>query len=380
MPLINLQTNLRDLKYGNDRPNGDSSNQPYLAKSFVQTGPNFTGGTLIAPVVGGGSINLPQVGGNSFNVGTIGGSYQLSPLAGALTQVGVTATGITVGALLGGPAGALIGGFAGIAIAAGPLQNLSGGGETQTFNLPQVGGNFNTPQMGGAFQLPQIGGNFNIPSTPDFLVRGGLSNPAYGFQDAFRLSSYFLDFKSPNGLFFSLKQNLLSRLSVRTEASANIFNDSLYVPTSTIAQAGVVGLGIYLNKQGLNPLRDRDSYRQAVQYDQYRDVEGGDYDDLTEHNRLVALHRLKILKDPDYDSVVNINGIIIDRNDEENLLEYVGGPNAILGIGKTKIKLHCGGTRNRISDPQDTDRDSIIFEKAERKKFKKFRPTSVAQF
>ena len=30
MPLIDLRTDLKSLKYGHDRPNGGSSNQPYI--------------------------------------------------------------------------------------------------------------------------------------------------------------------------------------------------------------------------------------------------------------------------------------------------------------------------------------------------------------
>jgi len=351
MPLIDLQTNLRDLKYGNDRPNGNSSNQPYLAKSFVN--------------IGSSNANLPA---SQVNVGVIDvGNFQLSPVGGALAIGAGAGIGLGVGALLGGPiVGALVGGAVGAGAAAIGINNAQSGNSIGSGTT-----------IGGTFNLPQI--DLSLGNTPDFLVRGGIANPAYGFQDTFRLSSYFLDFKSPSGLFFSLKQNLLSRLSVRTEASANIFNDGLYSPTSTLAQAGVVGIGLHLNKQGLNPLRDRDSYRQAVQYDQYSDI-GDDptYDKLTEYNRLVALYRLKILEDPDYDSVVTINGIKIDRDDDVNLLEYSGGPDSILGIGKTKIKLYCGGTRNRVANREDTDRTSITFEigKETKNKFKPFRPTS----
>lgn len=369
MPLIDLQTNLRDLKYGNDRPNGNSSNQPYFSKSFVQSGntsldlPNIGGGNVALPTT---NLNIPGIQFNTQNISV--GNFNIVdsstiPNAGAIAAPFI---GGVIGGLIGASVGAGGAGFligAGLG-AAGVLSNINTPNSTTT-----LGGNFNLPSGGGGNVTLPIG----VGSQPDFLVRGGiLGAPAYGLQDAARLVSYFLDIKSPSGLFFSLKQNILSKASVRTEASANIFNDSLYLPTSTIAQAGAVGLGIHLNKQGLNPLRNRDSYRQAVQYDQYQDVEGRGYNALTEHNRLVALHRLKIIKDPNYDSVVKINGITIDRDDNNHLLEYGGGPGAILGIGKTKIKLHCGGTRNRIANPLDTDRSSIVFEVANLKKKKRF--------
>ena len=54
MSLVTLETNLKSLKYGNDRPGGGSSNQPYIQKPiptgdipFV-SGPDFKlrGGNL----------------------------------------------------------------------------------------------------------------------------------------------------------------------------------------------------------------------------------------------------------------------------------------------------------------------------------------------
>jgi hypothetical protein len=45
MGLINLQTNLKSLKYGNDRPGGGSSNQPYIVTpipdGLTYNGPDF---------------------------------------------------------------------------------------------------------------------------------------------------------------------------------------------------------------------------------------------------------------------------------------------------------------------------------------------------
>ena len=47
MPLVNLQTNLKSLKFGNDRPGGGSSNQPYIKQDIplgdlpAKSGPDF---------------------------------------------------------------------------------------------------------------------------------------------------------------------------------------------------------------------------------------------------------------------------------------------------------------------------------------------------
>jgi hypothetical protein len=94
---------------------------------------------------------------------------------------------------------------------------------------------------------------------PDSLLRGGLLAPIKGVNDVSRLSQMFFDFKSPSGPLFIAKQNLLSRTSVKTEASKGIgyggggVNQGVYLPTSTILQAGVGFTGTHLNLLGIDP-------------------------------------------------------------------------------------------------------------------------------
>jgi hypothetical protein len=111
----------------------------------------------------------------------------------------------------------------------------------------------------------------------DFLLRGGISAPSTALEDVSRLTKYFFDFKSPKGLLFTAKQNLLSRVAPKTEASFGLaygglsnnidpktgntspnqsggfFNAGVYTPLSTLTQAGVVAFGGHLNKQGIDP-------------------------------------------------------------------------------------------------------------------------------
>ena len=79
---------------------------------------------------------------------------------------------------------------------------------------------------------------------PDFLTRGNLFGLVRTADDVSRLTKYFLDFTKPNGsvsgLLFSLKQNILSSLG----------HDGIYLPTSTIAQAGINLFGFHIRKQG----------------------------------------------------------------------------------------------------------------------------------
>tara|TARA_R100001460_G_scaffold266_5_gene1156 strand:- start:1329 stop:4094 length:2766 start_codon:yes stop_codon:yes gene_type:complete len=107
----------------------------------------------------------------------------------------------------------------------------------------------------------------------DGLLRGGLRAPLRALDDTARLSKYFFDFKNPSGLLFTAKQNLLSRISTKTEVastspddfgggsaySPNIaygkgtINEGIYTPASTILQAAGNFIGGHLNKQGIDP-------------------------------------------------------------------------------------------------------------------------------
>ena len=93
-----------------------------------------------------------------------------------------------------------------------------------------------------------------IDSTPgegaglDFLLRANsLQRVA---DDTTRMFKYL---KSPKGLQFIAKQNLLSRSAVKSQASNGPLNDGVYLPTSTLAQIAVNAGGGHLLKQGINP-------------------------------------------------------------------------------------------------------------------------------
>ena len=150
----------------------------------------------------------------------------------------------------------------------------------------------------------------------DFLLRGGILAPLKSANDVSRLSQMFFDFKSPNGPLFIAKQNLLSRTSVKTEASKGAgyggggVNQGVYLPTSTIAQAGVGFTGTHLNLLGIDP-----SGLSILGINNYFDIIK-DQKNKNKDNRLVKL---------------------TENTDSVNILEYGGGPGSILGIGKTKI-------------------------------------------
>ena len=169
----------------------------------------------------------------------------------------------------------------------------------------------------------------NLFSQEDFILKGGANAVSDSLTDVSRLTKMFFDLKSPNGLFFTAKQQLLSRTAVRTQTSG-VLNDRVYNPLNTITQAGVNALGIHTKKQGVNPFADIGAYSNndslygvRVKTDQPAD-----------ENRLFSLYQLN--KEGMSQSNWNFSGI--DLNVGINVLSYGGGPGADLGIGKTNIR------------------------------------------
>jgi hypothetical protein len=226
------------------------------------------------------------------------------------------------------------------------------------------GGNSNQPYIqttiqGNTLIAPGIGLLGRGTGGTDFLLRGGTLTPSRAAKDVSRLTKMFRDSKSPNGTLFIAKQNILSLSGVKTQASG-IVNQGIYTPASTILQVGGNAFGIHLNKQGLNPFRNTSPddtpgflgiqsplrlpvYAQVVKSDQEK-----------KDNRLVQLANKKLGISPNpasstfntstffgqiFQSLSNAIPIspLISSQDGE-ILQYAGGPNSILGIGKTTIK------------------------------------------
>lgn len=179
----------------------------------------------------------------------------------------------------------------------------------------------------------------------DFLVRGGLLAPVRSVQDASRLFQLFT--QTPVGAFFTLKQNLLSRVGTDMDGGyttftageefpsllkplGGILNQGVYTPLSTLGQALVNAGGIHLYKQGINPLTGGPKYLTmlaplgaveqglgAVRVSNTGKVQFS-------NNRLVNLYQSKI---------TSRNG-----SNDTILFTYGGGPRSVLGVGKTTIK------------------------------------------
>jgi hypothetical protein len=197
-------------------------------------------------------------------------------------------------------------------------------------------------------------------STNDFILRGGMLAAKDSVTDVRRLGKMFTDTKSPNGLLFIAKQNLLSRVAVRTQASTGLLNEGIYTPLSTLAQAGLVAFGGHLNKQGLNPFAGagsngyfRGSYLQAIKPQLLEELSEGN---PNFKNRLIQLFGIKEvnptqLEIPTFFRIGNTNNI---SNNDINVLSYPGGPGSILGVGKTNIKFassNLGGPLRTLYNP-----------------------------
>jgi hypothetical protein len=314
MPLIDLKTNLKDLKYGHDQRDGVSSNQPFVP-------------TLIP-------ANEDPLANNYLPKG-IFPSFEASGFIN-LKKDDLANTAITVGA--GAIGGALIGGLVG-SPAIGALVGASAAGAVG------IGSTFSNQDIEAGLKVTNSGFQ-PVPASsgtggPDFLVRGGLLLPTIVSKDAVRMSRFL---SSQNGLFFVLKQQLLSRVSTRSEYAGQgiggLLNDSVYNPLSTVLGAVGAPFGLHTNKQGLNPLA---GIFKEYTPDRYYSYIANDNTEIknkpseTLRNRLYSLYSLKILTSPfaSPNKFTRRNDVSGDPN---FIISYQGGPGSVLGIGKTRIK------------------------------------------
>lgn len=176
-------------------------------------------------------------------------------------------------------------------------------------------------------------------ATLDVLLRQG--SLASGVDDASRLTQ--LLFSTTKGLAFTANTNLLSRTSVKTEATlgpayaGGTINQGVYLPTSTIAQATSGFSGTHLNLLGIDPSSPIAGVVEGglfpagglIRYEQvtkeYNNSENSEF------NRLVSLRDTKIL-----DNIFALNPLV--SNNPLEILSYKGGPGSILGVGSTTLK------------------------------------------
>lgn len=209
---------------------------------------------------------------------------------------------------------------------------------------------------GGSSNQPYIkadipaGFNGLQSSSNDFILRGGALTVRNSALDVSRLTKMFTDTKSPNGLLFIAKQNLLSRTAVRTQTSG-ILNEGIYTPLSTLTEAGLVGFGGHVLKQGLNPFDGTGAYSNNPNLYDVRIK----YTQPVEENRLTELNRLIYINNSSISNFGFIKGFSL--NDGINILSYDGGPGSTLGVGKTNIRFASNLT---VGNPNSSEYNKTI--------------------
>jgi len=225
---------------------------------------------------------------------------------------------------------------------------------------------------------------------PDFLLR------ANSLQHIGDDTSRMFDFlKSPKGLQFIAKQNLLSRTAVRAQGSSGPINDGIYLPTSTLAQVATNAAGGHLLKQGINPFANTKAtdvntgigildtiLNSPLPLSAPFYVKRVTNNQSKEENRLVELskYKLGIASSSNNSSFLdqilsgtgvggflgNLGGGIVNNllaispsagqkfnnislNDDE-IIRYDGGPGSALGVGQTSLKRTTFTQKNNFPD------------------------------
>jgi hypothetical protein len=189
--------------------------------------------------------------------------------------------------------------------------------------------------------------SFNdLGAREDFILRGGIGAVRDSLTDIKRLGKMFIDTKSPNGLLFIAKQQLLSRTAVRTQTSG-ILNEFAYSPLNTLAQAGLVAFGGHLKKQGINPFASTGAYADNTDalYDWKVNPFRNNAAFNPDTNRLVNLYDLtdNSRNGTKKDGTTLNNGI--------NVMTYTGGPGSDLGVGNTGIRYQNEKNRTFLTKP-----------------------------
>ena len=173
------------------------------------------------------------------------------------------------------------------------------------------------------------------PKSIDFLLRNGILNPNNSITDAERLTKFFA---TTSGILFTTKQIALERQNPKL-----VNTNRIYLPTSTILQAGVLSTGTHLNKQGLNPFEPL-SYFSGGVTGYYAVTKGVGESPISQislsgdvKNRLTIAYTAKIANQSL--GTLAINPFGISTANSNILLSYIGGPNADLGLGNTNIRI-----------------------------------------
>jgi hypothetical protein len=225
------------------------------------------------------------------------------------------------------------------------LVNLSTNLKSLRYGKDQLGGGYS----GQPYIQASIPEGFNDLqlSNNDFILRGGALAIRNSATDVLRLGKMFTDTKSPNGLLFIAKQNVLSRTAVRTQTSG-ILNEGVYTPLSTLTEAAVLASGGHVLKQGLNPLAGTGAYSNNSNLYGVKIKNN----QPSVENRLVNLYQAQQIN---FTSKPFGDGVTLNKGNI-NVLSYTGGPDSILGIGNTNIRYAEGQQTGLANGKNSTGR------------------------
>ena len=188
----------------------------------------------------------------------------------------------------------------------------------------------------------------------DSVLRGGLITPLRVADDTSRLTQLF--FTTTKGTLFTVKQNLLSRVSVKTEATQGVgygggnVNQGVYTPLSTLSQAASNFSGAHSNLLGLNPFSpgiSNDSLLSQLGNGGLVKYESSVKNKPKEDNRLVGLFE-NTTQNTITSNFGFLKGLVLNNGSE--ILSYPGGPGSVLGVGRTSIKF-ASDQRTGINNP-----------------------------
>jgi len=226
-------------------------------------------------------------------------------------------------------------------------------------NLKSLGYGNDRPDGGSSNQpyviSPIPDGEAPRTIAPDFLLRNGYLNAINSLDDVKRIGKWFIDLKSPSGLLFTAKQELLERQNVNINDGIN----RIYNPLGTVAQVGVLSTGYHLNKQGFNVFREGYYNGGRVGYFTLTNTSN-----TLDEDKLSLLFKSKISNNiGEFEALAgkNLYGIT-PSSDIVNLISYSGGPGSTLGIGKTNIRIQNPTVRKKdIYGDGEIDYEKEIF-------------------
>ena len=180
---------------------------------------------------------------------------------------------------------------------------------------------------------------------PDIFIRGGVLSATRAAKDISRLTQMFLNpGDGARGIQYIVKENILSKTSVRTEASKGPLNQGTYTPLSTIVQGAANAFGGHVNHLGLLPFDNVPGTVPKYENVFHSIIDG---DQNLEKNRLFVLSEKnkKFKQEKEDKNLLGKIGSFISSTfgDTEyfpnatTIIKYPGGPSSIAGVGGTSI-------------------------------------------